>query len=84
MDNISDEDITFDENGICNYYYEFEKVKKKYAFSDIERRKKLAEISEIIKSSGKDQQYDCILGLSGGVDSTYIALFAKQLGDSSV
>jgi len=41
---------------------------------------KLQMIIEEIKLAGRKQKYDCILGVSGGVDSTYLALKAKELG----
>ena len=80
MDNIADPDITFDEKGICNYYHEFKKAEKESVFKGEEGKKLLNEIVDKIKTAGKDKQYDCIMGLSGGVDSTYVALLAKQYG----
>lgn len=44
------------------------------------RRKNLEEMVRYIKRAGKGNKYDSILGLSGGVDSTYMAYFAKKLG----
>lgn len=80
MDNISDPDITFDEKGICNYYYEyFQHIPKEVsdpAFGGAELKKIVAEI----KNTGKGKKYDCIIGVSGGVDSTYVALKVKELG----
>lgn len=80
MDNIADPDITFDENGICNYYYEFKRAEKETVYKGSEGEIMLNEIADKIKIAGKENQYDCIMGLSGGVDSTYVALLAKQLG----
>lgn len=80
MDTISDPDITFDENGICYYYYEYQAAEKNSIFTGEEGQKKLEALADTIKKAGKGQDYDCIMGLSGGVDSTYIALLAKQLG----
>lgn len=80
MDTIADPDITFDENGICNYYYAYKKAEKESVSSGAEGEKKLHEWANIIKEEGKGKPYDCIMGLSGGVDSTYIAYLSKQLG----
>lgn len=80
MDTISDPDISFDENGICNYYYEFsDKIKIRVPPPEIAERE-LKAIVDKVKSSGKGKQYDCIIGVSGGVDSTYTAWLVKKLG----
>lgn len=80
MDTIADPAITFDEKGISNYYYEFKNAKEQNVFNGEQGKKKLEEIVNQIKSSGKNKKYDCITGVSGGVDSTYVALKAKELG----
>jgi N-acetyl sugar amidotransferase len=80
MDTIADPDISFDDKGISNYYYAYRKAEAELLVSGIEGRKKLEQIAEMIKQDGKDQPYDCIMGLSGGVDSTYVAYLAKSLG----
>jgi N-acetyl sugar amidotransferase len=80
MDTIADPDISFDENGICNYYYDYKKAEAEKVFKNIEGKHKLETLVNEIKLVGKSQQYDCIMGLSGGVDSTYVAYLAKQLG----
>ena len=80
MDNIADEDIQFDDQGICNYYYEYLKAESESCLRGEAGKLKLAEIATQIKTSGKGNKYDCIIGLSGGADSTYLALLAKQLG----
>ena len=80
MDTVGDPDITFDENGVCNYYYEFTSKLKIRVPRVEEAPKQLEAIVEKIKQSGKGKQYDCIIGVSGGVDSTYTAWLVKQLG----
>ena len=80
MDNHSDSDITFDGEGVCNYYAEFtEKLKIRVPERHI-AEKQLATIVDAIKASGKGKKYDCVIGLSGGVDSSYTALLVKRLG----
>jgi N-acetyl sugar amidotransferase len=80
MDNIADPNITFDQNGICNYYYEYLNAAEKNIFTGEKGKLKLKEIADQIKSQTKGKQYDCIVGLSGGADSTYLALLAKEIG----
>lgn len=80
MDNIADPDITFDENGICNYYYEYLEAEKQQCFTgEVGLQKQLDLANEIKKYPGKNG-YNCILGLSGGADSTYLAFLAKKFG----
>lgn len=80
MDNIADPDITFDENGVCNYYHLFQERAKLRLFDTEKDKNKLNEIVLKIKEAGKTHEYDCIIGVSGGVDSTYVAYLVKQLG----
>jgi N-acetyl sugar amidotransferase len=78
MDNIADPDITFDENGICNYYYEYLAEASKPDYQEPLKSNILTSLISEIKS--KKGKYNCIIGVSGGVDSTYLALFAKENG----
>lgn len=80
MDTIADDDIRFDDQGICNYYYDFQRAEKEQVFTGPQGHDKLEAIVTEIKEAGKNKPYDCIMGLSGGVDSTYVAWQAKQLG----
>jgi len=80
MDNIADPDIKFDKEGVCNYYYEF---KKKLEIRIPKADKAVQELNKIvslIRKDGKNKQYDCIIGISGGVDSTYTAWLVKKIG----
>ncbi len=80
MDNIADPDIKFDQNGVCNYYFEYKEVESKEVFKGEEGEWKLEQLTSKIKVDGKGKPYDCLIGLSGGVDSTYVAYLVKQLG----
>ncbi len=80
MDNIADPDIRFDEKGICNYYYEYQEAAIKGVVTGEAGKKKLEDLVHRIKTDGKGKRYDCLIGLSGGVDSTYVAWLAKQHG----
>ncbi|MCB0710028.1 MAG: N-acetyl sugar amidotransferase, partial [Chitinophagaceae bacterium] len=61
-------------------YYEYKKAYCDKVFEGAVAKQKLDEIVVKIKEAGNNNQYNCIMGLSGGVDSTYIAWQAKQLG----
>lgn len=80
MDTIADPNITFDEKGICNYYYEYLDAEKQQCHVGEVGRKKQEQIAAKIKAISGNKGYNCILGLSGGADSTYLAYLAKKLG----
>ena len=80
MDNISDPGISFDKDGICNYYYEYKKAEEEYVLKGAAGEEKIQHLANEIKNAGKGKPYDCLIGLSGGVDSTYVAYLVKQLG----
>jgi N-acetyl sugar amidotransferase len=80
MDNIADSNITFDKNGICNYYYEYFEAEKKFTLKGAPAAHMVQKLVDEMKQYGKGKKYDCMLGVSGGVDSTYLALKAKELG----
>lgn len=73
-------EIDFDAAGLCNHCRSYDtqiaRLPKTVELRDAEFR---ATISRI-KDAGKGQAYDCIVGLSGGVDSSYLALTAKREG----
>jgi N-acetyl sugar amidotransferase len=76
----TDPDIVFDDNGICNHCTDFITRRK-----EVKARKKLGaehlnQIVDKIKKSGKNNKYDALLGISGGVDSCYVAYLLKSLG----
>ena len=72
----SDSSITFDKNGVCDHCQNYNKnIRKIVDFKDSKSR--LIKIIEKIKSK-KNQHYDCLIGISGGVDSCYLAHYAKQ------
>lgn len=74
-------DIEFDEEGVCNYCKEFvEKKRKHIASSEQQRLLRLDELVRRVRQSGKGSHYDCIVGLSGGVDSSWALVQAVRLG----
>lgn len=76
----SDPEITFDKNGFCNHCIDYFENLSKLTYQGKSSDKELAKIAEKIKASGKNQTYDCIVGVSGGIDSSYVAYLTKKLG----
>jgi N-acetyl sugar amidotransferase len=76
----SDQEITFDSDGVCNHCTEFKEVTSKAWYPNEDGKQKLEMFISKIKHEGKNNDYDCIIGLSGGVDSSYLALIAKDWG----
>lgn len=76
----SDPEISFDENGVCNHCRRFDEVSRSDWFPNEEGERRLAQIVDTIKAEGRGKEYDCALGLSGGVDSSYLAYKAKEYG----
>lgn len=73
----SDPEISFDEQGVSNWWHDFHRIRK--TLPDEAQQAELLEQSlRIIKEAGKGKPFDCILGLSGGVDSSYMAYLAKK------
>jgi len=77
----TDPEIVFDEKGQCNHCKSAERAIAKDIIADpIVKQKELQAIVEKIKADGKGKEYDCLIGVSGGVDSTYVAYKVKELG----
>ena len=77
----SDEDITFDENGVCMRCNEYKnRILPEWNYGKGHEKELITLINQI-KKSGKGKKYDCILGLSGGLDSSYMLhLAVKEWG----
>ena len=76
----TDSEIKFDEKGTCNHCKRYDEMVRIKILTGEERENKLKEIVDKIKREGKNKEYDCIIGVSGGVDSTYVAYIVKILG----
>lgn len=76
----SDPEIRFDAEGVCNHCIEFDAVTRKGWFPNNEGGRIWADLCEQIKAAGRGREYDCIIGLSGGVDSSYLALKVREAG----
>lgn len=74
----TDEDITFDSNGICMRCNEYkERIEPAWNHGK-GHEKEFEYLISAIKKSGEGKEYDCILGLSGGLDSTYMLHLAVK------
>ncbi len=71
----SDPEIVFDENGVCNHCKLYD-MQAQYVFNE----DKLNEVAGKIKIRSSGQKYDCLIGMSGGVDSCMSAYLAKKAG----
>ena len=79
MDTNDDAGISFDEKGVCHHCHDFDIYKKALIFKGLEGERRLNQIVAKICKAGKNKPYDCVMGVSGGIDSTYLALQAKKL-----
>jgi N-acetyl sugar amidotransferase len=76
----TDPDIVFDEHGVCNHCHFYDRLVARTVRSGAEGQRQLAQFVEQIRRDGAGKPYDCAIGISGGVDSTFVAYKVKQLG----
>lgn len=76
----SDPEITFDDQGVCMHCHRYDEQVRTLVFTGEVARARVAERVRQISADGASALYDCIIGVSGGVDSTYVAWQVKQLG----
>jgi N-acetyl sugar amidotransferase len=74
----SDRNIVFDDIGKCEYCNNFEVAILPNWNNDIQGQHQLLLMSESIRTAGKGKDFDCIIGLSGGLDSSYAAYITKE------
>jgi N-acetyl sugar amidotransferase len=74
----TDPEIQFDENGQCDHCNNFYNNIKPNWNPGSQGEKDLFKIISKIKQDGKGKEYDCLMGISGGVDSSYMAYLAKE------
>ncbi len=77
MDSTATE-IVFDENGVCNFCHHYDTNLVNEVFSNKDGEEKIDKLIAQIKERGKNRQYDCLIGISGGVDSSYVAYLVKK------
>lgn len=80
MDNRSDDTIVFDDHGVCNYCSYALARKDSVYFPDNTGYQKLTNLVERIKHKNRNKSHDCIMGLSGGLDSSYLAYLGHTWG----
>lgn len=78
MDSCSP-DIRFDRDGVCNYCHIHDKLEVLFPLGDRGMRE-LERLAEQIRRHGKGRRYDCVVGVSGGRDTSYCLHMAKELG----
>ena len=74
----SDEDIIFNEEGRCNHCLDFEVVLRDSKYATNNSEEKLDELLKAVKVKGENKKFDCLVGISGGVDSCYMAYLCKK------
>lgn len=80
MTSKGDPTISFDENGFCNYCTDaLERMRNEY-FPNEEGEQRLKSLLLEIKEKGKKSKYDCIMGISGGIDSSYLLYLGSTWG----
>lgn len=72
--------ITFDGEGVCNYCKQLDKLVDEYGTGKQKGEAEFQKIVDKIKKDGKNKKYDCIIGVSGGTDSSYMLYLTKKLG----
>jgi len=78
---ITDKDISFDQEGVCNHCLSFDRiVKPMLRVAPEQKERYLKSMIEKIKQKGKNKPYDAVVGVSGGVDSSYLAHLSHQWG----
>lgn len=76
----TDPEIVFDVQGVCNHCHDYDSNNSHRVLTGEVGRKFLEGKVEEMQAAGRGKKYDCIIGVSGGVDSTFVAHKTKQLG----
>lgn len=76
----SDPDITFDQEGVCCHCRHHDYLLRILVYTGTEGRRLLDDYITRMKADGKGKDYDCIIGVSGGVDSSYVAYLVRHYG----
>ena len=76
----SDPDIIFDDQGVCNHCHDHDRLMTQKVITGQAGEIYLQNLVAEMKRAGRGKPYDCIIGVSGGVDSTYVAYLVKNVG----
>lgn len=76
----TDPNIVFDENGVCNHCHDHDRLMKQKVVTGKAGEEHLQKLVDEMKRDGRGKPYDCLIGVSGGVDSTYVAYLVKKMG----
>lgn len=76
----TDSEIVFDQDGMCNHCSSALERMERQMLAPDDRDRALEALTSRIKEEGEGKEYDCIIGVSGGVDSTTVAYTVKRLG----
>jgi N-acetyl sugar amidotransferase len=74
----TDSQIHFDEKGVCDHCLTFKSKIEPFWDTGPEGWKRISKVADSIKVAGKGKDFDCIIGMSGGVDSSYLVYLAKE------
>lgn len=76
----TDPDISFDDEGVCSHCHGYDARVASEAYQARRRPGALDDLVARIRREGEGKRYDCVIGVSGGVDSSYLALLTRDLG----
>lgn len=74
----SDASIVFDERGVCDHCNTFKNITQPAWEAGQRDQARLASLVDAIKREGRGKEFDCIIGMSGGIDSSYLTVLAKE------
>lgn len=80
MNSSVDPAISFDQEGVCNHCHRYDELISARVLKGEAGRAAVHALVEKIRLAGKGREYDCLIGVSGGVDSTYVAYLVRQFG----
>jgi N-acetyl sugar amidotransferase len=80
LDTRDDPDIVFDSAGVCNHCHDYARADHAEVLRGAEGEARVAELVRGVRAEGAGKRYDCVVGVSGGTDSTYVAYLARQWG----
>ena len=80
MDNRVEPRISFDAEGVCSHCRRYDALVSARVIRGEKGKRVLDGLVARMKAAGRGKEYDCIIGVSGGVDSTYVAYLVRRLG----